>query len=111
MVQWLRLHAPNAGGLGSTPGQETRCHRLQLRVYMPRLKIPRTAANNPCTTTETQHSQTHTCIHTHMHAYIHAVLGEKRSKLYTHLLAPLSNFVLLSWALYIQLDKVTAYIL
>ena len=24
MVQWLRLHAPNAGGPGSIPGQETR---------------------------------------------------------------------------------------
>ena len=23
MVQWLRLHAPNAGGLGSIPGQRT----------------------------------------------------------------------------------------
>ena len=24
VVQWLRLHAPNAGGLGSIPGQGTR---------------------------------------------------------------------------------------
>ena len=24
VVQWLRLHAPNAGGLGSIPGQETK---------------------------------------------------------------------------------------
>ena len=23
VVQWLRLHAPNAGGMDSTPGQET----------------------------------------------------------------------------------------
>ena len=34
MVQWLRLCAPNAGGLGSIPGQGTRSH-------MPQLKIPR----------------------------------------------------------------------
>ena len=26
MVQLLRLGAPNAGGLGSIPGQETRSH-------------------------------------------------------------------------------------
>ena len=31
VVQWLRLHAPNAGGLGSIPGQGTRSHMLQLR--------------------------------------------------------------------------------
>ena len=38
MVQWLRLHAPNAGGLGSNPGQETRSHILQLRVCRPQLR-------------------------------------------------------------------------
>ena len=26
VVQWLRFHAPNAGGLGSIPGQGTRSH-------------------------------------------------------------------------------------
>ena len=31
VVQWLRLHAPNAGGLGSIPSQGTRFHVLQLR--------------------------------------------------------------------------------
>ena len=30
MVQWLRLHAPNAGSSGLIPGQETRSHVLQL---------------------------------------------------------------------------------
>ena len=29
VVQWLRLHAPKAGGLGSIPGQGTRSHMLQ----------------------------------------------------------------------------------
>ena len=28
VVKWLRLHAPNAGGIGSIPGQE-RCHVAQ----------------------------------------------------------------------------------
>ena len=67
--QWVRLHATNAGGLGLTPGQETRSHMLgshKLRVYVPQLKITRTTANDSCTATETQHSQTHTCIHTYM---------------------------------------------
>ena len=31
VVQWLRLRAPNAGGLGSIPGEETISHILQLR--------------------------------------------------------------------------------
>ena len=34
-VQWLRLHAPNTGGPGLVPGQETRSHMTQLRVCMP----------------------------------------------------------------------------
>ena len=32
VVQWLRLHAPNAGGLGLIPGQETRSRMLQLKI-------------------------------------------------------------------------------
>ena len=31
MVQWLRFHTPNAGILGSIPGQGTRSHMPQLR--------------------------------------------------------------------------------
>ena len=34
VFQWLRLHPPNAGGPGWIPGQVTRSHMLQLRVYM-----------------------------------------------------------------------------
>ncbi|TEA26068.1 hypothetical protein DBR06_SOUSAS2210030, partial [Sousa chinensis] len=36
VVQWVRLCAPNAGGLGSIPGRGTRhiC-MLRLRVHMP----------------------------------------------------------------------------
>ena len=26
VVQWIKLHAPNAGGPGSNPGQGTRSH-------------------------------------------------------------------------------------
>ena len=39
VVQWVRLHAPNAGGLGLIPGGETRSRMLlQLRVLMPQLE-------------------------------------------------------------------------
>ena len=31
VVQWLRLCAPSAGGLGWIPGQGTRTHTLPLR--------------------------------------------------------------------------------
>ena len=31
MVQWIRLHAPNAGDVGSTPGKGTGSRMLQLR--------------------------------------------------------------------------------
>ena len=39
VVQWLRLDAPSAEGIGSIPGQGTRSHMLQLRVHMLQLKI------------------------------------------------------------------------
>ena len=42
-VQWLRLCAPDAGGMGSVPGQRTRSHMLQLKI--------------PYATTKTWHSQ------------------------------------------------------
>ena len=42
VVQWLRYHTPNAGGLGSIPGQGTRSHN--------QLKIPQA-------TSKTQHRQ------------------------------------------------------
>ena len=34
VAQWLRLCAPGAGGMGLIPGQGTRSHMPQLRVYM-----------------------------------------------------------------------------
>ena len=39
MVQWLRLHAPNAGGPGSISGQGAIFHMLKLRVCMLQVKI------------------------------------------------------------------------
>ena len=32
VVQWLSVHAPNAGGLGLIPGQGTRSRQLQLKI-------------------------------------------------------------------------------
>ena len=47
VVQWLRFHAPEAGGLGSISGQGTRSCMPQLRVCRPQLKDA---------TAKTQHS-------------------------------------------------------
>ena len=43
LIQWLRLWASSAGGLGSIPGQGARSHMLQLRVHMLQLKLPHVA--------------------------------------------------------------------
>ena len=48
MVQWLRLHTPNAGvvvvgGLDSIPGQRSRSLMPPLRLLTPLLKTPRAA--------------------------------------------------------------------
>ena len=40
VVQWLRLHAPNAGGPGLIPVQRARSHIPQPRVCMMQLKDP-----------------------------------------------------------------------
>ena len=54
VAQWLRLHAPNAGGLGSIPGQGTRSHmhdatkepgELQLRSPQAATKTRRNQIN------------------------------------------------------------------
>ena len=46
VVQWLRLHAPNAEGWSLIPGQGTKSHRPQLRVPMLWLKVPRAPTKN-----------------------------------------------------------------
>ena len=38
VVQWLRLCIPNAGSLGSIPGQGTRSHMLQLKIPYAAMK-------------------------------------------------------------------------
>ena len=48
VVQWLRLHAPNAGVRGSIPGQGTGSHMPQLRVCMPQLRSQQAAAKTRC---------------------------------------------------------------
>ena len=50
VVQWLRLHAPNARGLGSIPGQGTRSRMLQLKILHVATRIQGA-------TTKTQGSQ------------------------------------------------------
>ena len=50
VVQWLRLHSPNAGDLGLIPSQGTRSRMPQLKARMPQLKILHAAA-------KTRHSQ------------------------------------------------------
>ena len=39
VVQWLRLHSPNIGGLGLIPGQVTRSHMPQLKIMHAIIKI------------------------------------------------------------------------
>ena len=38
-VQWLRLHAPSAGGLGLFPSQGTRFHMLQLKTRQSQIQV------------------------------------------------------------------------
>ena len=39
LVRWLKSCTPSAGGPGLIPGQRTRSHMPQLRVFVPQLKI------------------------------------------------------------------------
>ena len=48
VVQWLRLHAPNTGGLGSIPSQGTRFHMLQLKILHVAKKILHAATKTHC---------------------------------------------------------------
>ena len=52
VVQWLKLHAPNAGGPGSIPGQGNRPHPLRLKIPPMATKI-----KDPRAATKIQHSQ------------------------------------------------------
>ena len=57
MVQWLRLHTPNAGDPGSIPGQGTGAHMAQIRVGMLQLNILRASTKIKDATTATVLSQ------------------------------------------------------
>ena len=52
MVQWLGFCAPEAGGLGSIPGEGSRPHNLQLNIPEATTKL-----KNPSATTNTWCSQ------------------------------------------------------
>ena len=52
VVHLLRLCAPKAGGLSSIPGQGTRSHMPQLRVYMLHLGVWMQPLKIPHTTTK-----------------------------------------------------------
>ena len=48
VVQWLRVHAPNVGGVGSIPSQRSRSHMRQLNqkkkdpaCHIPKLRSRR----------------------------------------------------------------------
>ena len=45
MVQWLRLQATHAGGLGLIPGQGTRSHMLQLKILPAQTKTQHSQIN------------------------------------------------------------------
>ena len=49
VVQWLRLHAPNAGGLDSIPGQGTRSHMHAATKSLHAATKSSHAAMKPCT--------------------------------------------------------------
>ena len=51
VVQWVRFHAPNAGGPSSIPDQGTRSH------LHAATKSPHAATNSPRGATKTQHGQ------------------------------------------------------
>ena len=57
VVQWLRLHAPNAEDQGLIPGQGSRSHMPKLRAQMLQLKIPHVAIKTPHLATKSQESQ------------------------------------------------------
>ena len=56
VVQGLRLHAYNAGGLGSIPGQETRSHMPQLKILHAVVKTQH-SQNKQTTTTKPPHKK------------------------------------------------------
>ena len=58
VVQWVRLHTPNAGGLGSIPGQGTRSHMHAAT------KSSHASTKEPPATTKTRYNQIDKYTHT-----------------------------------------------
>ena len=84
MAQWLRLHAPYAGGLGSIPGQWTSSHMPKWRVWMPQLKkkkscIPQLKIPHAATKTWSELKVTQSCptLWNSMHYTVHEILQAK----------------------------------
>ena len=63
-VQWLRLHAHNAEGLGSILGQRAGSYMLQLKILHIAAK--------------TQHSQKY--IYIHIYIYTHTYIKKKKNQ-------------------------------
>ena len=71
IVQWLRLHASNAGGLRLTPGQETRSYMPQLRpgvtkqinkiFFLKRKEIKRNLGEKWCRSPSSSHGGYNGC--------------------------------------------------
>ena len=59
VVQWVRLHAPSAGGLGSIPGRGTRSHMhaAAKSSYAAHTATKHAATKIPSATAKTQRSQ------------------------------------------------------
>ena len=57
VIQWLRLHASNAGGPSSIPGWGTRSHILQLKLPILQLRVHMLQLKIPCATAKSQCSQ------------------------------------------------------
>ena len=57
MVPCLSLHAPNAEGPGSIPGQGTRSHMLHLSGCVPQLKISHATAKTQWSQTKKQRAE------------------------------------------------------
>ena len=46
VVQWLRLQAPKAGGLGEMPARGSRSHMQQLKILQAAMKLKDPACHN-----------------------------------------------------------------
>ena len=107
MVQWVRLHAPNAGGPGSIPGWGTRSpmhavtkervHMPQLSIHMPQLSVRMPQLRHPHAATKSLHAATKSwhaatripCAATKtwcsLNKYIHTYIFKKNKSIYTQL--------------------------